>query len=116
MICYQLICVIYSITMICYQLMFDIYSITMICYKLMCVIYSITMIEDLNRAGPQTPGTRLFSLDAQSMYPSIPTIRGPDMVRKRCLEAGMRAELVEWLVRAVRLLLKSNTFEYDSNL
>ena len=40
------------------------------------------------------------------------------MVRKRCLKAGMRAELVEWLVvvRAVRLLLKSNTFEYDSNL
>ena len=78
--------------------------------------YLLHKIEDLNRAGPQTPGTRLFSLDAQSMYPSIPTIRGPDMVRKRCLEAGMRAELVEWLVRALRLLLKSNKFEYDSNL
>ena len=52
----------------------------------------------LRKIGPQPIGTRLFSLDVQSMYPSIPTSRGPDMVRKRCMKTGMRAELVEWLV------------------
>ena len=38
--------------------------------------YLLRKIEDLNRAESQPPDTRLFSLNVQSMYPSIPTSRG----------------------------------------
>jgi len=74
------------------------------------------MIAKLNAQGPQPKGTRLFSLDAIDMYPSIPTERAPAWVREQCLKFGYSAELVDWLIKAIEFMLRSNTFEYDSEL
>jgi hypothetical protein len=76
----------------------------------------LRMIERLNSQGPQPPGTRLYTMDVIAMYPSIPSSRAPAWVRRRCLQAGMDPGLVDWLVRAIELMLRSSTFEYDSEL
>merc|ERR1719234_1559349 len=70
-------------------------------------------IEELNEAGPQPVGTHLFSCDVVALYPSVPTTRGPEVLRKRLLSAGLKRELVDWVVESTLVLLKSNTFEYD---
>ena len=70
-------------------------------------------IEQLNEAGPQPIGTHLFSCDVVALYPSVPTARGPEVLRKRLLLAGLEKELVDWVVESTLVLLKSNTFEYD---
>ena len=69
-----------------------------------------------NCRGPQPKGTKLFTLDAIAMYPSIPTTRAPEWVKLRCLRYGMDPELVDWIIRAIELLLRCNTFEYDGHL
>ena len=73
-------------------------------------------IQELNSAGPQPPGTRLFSLDVIAMYPSIPTSRAPGWVKERCLRWGMNVELADWLTRATEVMLAGNSFEYDGEL
>ena len=73
-------------------------------------------IQELNSQGPQPKGTRLFSLDAVAMYPSIPTSRAPGWVKDRCLRGRMSQELADWITRAIQLMLRCNTFEYDGAL
>ena len=73
-------------------------------------------IQELNSQGPQPPGTRLFSLDVQNMYPSIPSSRAPAWVKEQCLRWGMDPSLADWLTRAIKLMLHSNNFEYDGKL
>ena len=48
-----------------------------------------------------------------ALYPSVPTAKGPEVLRKRLLSAGFKRELVDWVVESTLVLLKSNTFEYD---
>ena len=71
-------------------------------------------IEELNRRGAQPVGTHLFTIDVVALYPSVPTSRAPEVLRKRLQAAGLNHELVDWVVRATLVLLKSNTFEYDN--
>ena len=76
----------------------------------------LRLIEQLNSVGPQPEGTFIFSLDVVALYPSVPTSRGPDVLKKRLLKAGLSAGLVDWVTRSTRALLECNTFEYDSKL
>ena len=76
----------------------------------------LRLIEQLNNVGPQPEGTFIFSLDVVALYPSVPTSRGPYVLRKRLLKAGLSAGLVDWVTRSTRALLECNTFEYDSKL
>ena len=71
-------------------------------------------IEELNAVGGQPVGTHLFTCDVVALYPSVPTSRAPEVLRRRLLAAGLKQELVDWVVRSTLVLLKSNTFEYDS--
>ena len=76
----------------------------------------LRLIEELNAAGPQPAGTIIFSLDVVALYPSVPTSRGPEVLRQRLLKAGQPRELVDWVTRCTTALLQCNTFEYDSKL
>lgn len=76
----------------------------------------LRLIEDLNREGPQPAGTFIFSLDVVALYPSVPTSKGPGVLKNRLLKAGKSEKLVDWLTRSTQALLESNTFEYDSQL
>ena len=71
-------------------------------------------IEELNEAGGQPVGTHLFTCDVVALYPSVPTARAPEVLRKRLLAAGLKQDLVDWVVRSTLVLFKSNTFESDS--
>ena len=71
-------------------------------------------VELLNSMGEQPIGTHLFTVDVVALYPSVPTSRAPEVLKKRLLAAGLKADLVDWVVRSTQVLLKSNTFEYDS--
>ena len=76
----------------------------------------LRLIEELNQQGPQPPGTFIFSLDVVALYPSIPSNKGPEVLKGRLLKARRPEKLVDWLTRATKALLQSNTFEYDGNL
>ena len=76
----------------------------------------LRLIEEINNEGPQPGGTYIFSLDVVALYPSVPTSRGPAVLKERLLKAKMPAKLVDWITRSTQALLESNTFEYDSNL
>jgi hypothetical protein len=74
------------------------------------------MAEQLNEAGPQPEGTILFSVDVVALYPSVPTLQAPGVLRHQLLRAGLGRDLVDWLVRCTVALLECNTFEYDNRL
>ena len=71
-------------------------------------------VDMLNSLGEQPVGTHLFTVDVVALYPSVPTSRAPEVLKRRLLAAGLKAELVDWVVKSTQVLLKSNTFEYDS--
>ena len=76
----------------------------------------LRLIQQLNEAGPQPQGTYIFSLDVVALYPSVPTCKGPGVLKKRLLKAGLAKDLVDWITRCTQALLECNTFEYDGNL
>ena len=76
----------------------------------------LRLIEGLNQKGPQPKGTYIFSLDVVALYPSVPTSRGPGVLKQRLLKAGKAEKLVDWLTRSTKALLECNTFVYDSKL
>ena len=76
------------------------------------IIFQTYLFED----GPQPQGTYIFSLDVVALYPSVPTHKGPDVMKKRLLMAGKPAKLVEWLTKCTKALLETNTFVYDDML
>ena len=76
----------------------------------------LRMFRELNEKGPQPRGMCLFTMDVVAMYPSIPTARGPEVLQRALDKAGIRPELVDWLVRATKASLAHNTFEFDSQL
>ena len=61
-------------------------------------------IEQLNEAGPQPIGTHLFSCDVVALYPSVRTARGPEVLRQRLQLAGLKKELVDWVVESTLVL------------
>ena len=71
-------------------------------------------VDMLNSLGEQPVGNHLFTVDVVALYPSVPTSRAPEVLKRRLLAAGLKAELVDWVVKSTQVLLKSNTFEYDS--
>ena len=76
----------------------------------------LRLIENLNEEGPQPEGSYIFSLDVVALYPSVPTNKGPGVLKQRLLKAGKPVKLVDWLTRSTEALLKCNTFEFDTNL
>ena len=76
----------------------------------------LRLIEEINIDGPQPQGTYIFSLDVVALYPSVPTHKGPNVMKKRLLMAGKPAKLVDWLTKCTKALLETNTFVYDDKL
>ena len=76
----------------------------------------LRLIQDLNEAGPQPSGTYIFSLDVVALYPSVPSSRGPEVLRRRLIKAGLAQDLVDWVTRCTQTLLQCNTFLYDNML
>ena len=76
----------------------------------------LRMFHNLNIEGPQSDDVWLFVMDVINMYPSIPTSRGPEVLKQALSKAGLGPALVDWLVWATRASLTCNTFEYDNQL
>jgi hypothetical protein len=73
-------------------------------------------IKELNDKGPQPPGTFPFTMDIVAMYPSVPVQASLGVLRKALLDFGYKADLVDWLIKAMGCVLTSNTFEWDGEL
>jgi hypothetical protein len=65
----------------------------------------LRQIRQLNTKGSQPEGTFIFSLDLVVLYPSVPTSRGTEVMRKGLLKAGLSAKFVDWPTHSSQALL-----------
>ena len=79
----------------------------------------LRFLERLNENGNLPPGSKPFSIDIKSMYSNVPIEKGiktfEEALEKRS-DSDKKRIPTHFVVQLLKLVLKSNTFEFNNEL